>query len=172
MKDYHQIKLVVLDVDGTLTENGIYYDDQGNEIKRFSAKDGLGIKVALEAGLQFAIITGRESPILRRRAKELKIAYLKEGVQQKYPVLMALLAQLGLTPDEVCYIGDDLNDMQCMKAMGYSACPADAADEIRAICDYVAGHNGGHGAVRDCLQDMLRARGQWDECAKRLYYVE
>ena len=171
MKDYSRIKLVILDVDGTLTDGSILYDAQGGEIKRFNAKDGLGIKMAIEAGLQLAILTGRQSPILHRRVKELGIHHLRENVQIKYPVLMQMIAELGLTADEVGYIGDDLNDLQCMQAVGLSACPADAAQDIRNACDYVAAAHGGDGAVREVLERLLRAQGKWDAAVKRAYFA-
>lgn len=171
MKDYSRIKLVILDVDGTLTDGSILYDVQGGEIKRFNAKDGLGIKMAIEAGLQLAILTGRQSPILHRRVKELGIHYLRENVQIKYPVLMQMIAELGLTADEVGYIGDDLNDLQCMQAVGLSACPADAAQDIRNACDYVARADGGDGAVREVLERLLRQQGKWDEAVKKAYFA-
>jgi len=171
MQDYSRIKLVVLDVDGTLTDGSILYDAQGGEIKRFNAKDGLGIKMAIEAGLQLAILTGRKSPMVQRRVKELKIHHLREDVQIKLPVLMEMIAELGLTADEVCYVGDDLNDLQCMQAVGLSACPADAAQDIREACDYVASANGGHGAVREVLELLLRAQGKWDAAVKRAYFA-
>ncbi len=167
--DFQKIKLIVLDVDGTLTDGGVYYDSQGGEIKRFDVKDGLAIKVAQAAGIKFAIITGRESPMVERRAKELEIAYYRTGVQIKHPALMELLKELEIDVDECGYIGDDWNDHQAMSAVGFKACPADAAEEIKEICDYVASHNGGFGAVRDCIEYVLRQRDQWEELANWHY---
>ena len=148
MPDYQKIKLIVLDVDGTLTDGGIYYDSQGNEMKRFDVKDGLGIKVGIAAGLEFAVITGRESPMVVRRVNELGIQHLLSGVQVKFPALKQLMEELQLSPDEVCYIGDDLNDLECMGFVGMAACPADASEEIKAISHFISDHNGGHGAVK------------------------
>lgn len=161
MVDFAKIKLIILDVDGTLTDGGIYYDSQGNEIKRFDVKDGLGIKVGIAAGLQFAIITGRKSEMVRRRANELGIHFLKEGVQEKYPVMNALVKEMGLLPEELGYIGDDLNDLQCMSEVAYKACPADAAEEVKEICNYVARKNGGRGAVRECIKYLLTLQNKW-----------
>ena len=169
MTDLKKIKLMVLDVDGTLTDGGVYYDSQGNEIKRFDVKDGLGIVVAVSAGLEFAIITGRSSPMVERRAKELGIVHLIQGAQKKIPALLALAQKCGLDMDEIGYIGDDLNDLRAMQAVGFRACPADAAAEIREIADFVAAHDGGHGAVRDCLQYLLEQRGQWARAAEEKY---
>lgn len=169
MTDYERIKLIVLDVDGTLTDGGIYYDAQGNEMKRFDVKDGLGIKVGMAAGLEFAVITGRESPMVERRVRELGIQHLRTGVQIKLPVLKQLMLELRLSPDEVCYMGDDLNDLACMEYVGIAACPADAAEEVKAVSRFVADQCGGHGAVRSCLEGILRHRDQWESCARRVY---
>lgn len=170
MPNYDRIKLIVLDVDGTLTDGGIYYDSAGSESKRFDGKDGLAVRASVAAGLTFAVITGRSSPMVTRRAEELEIEHLVEGAQEKYPALRELLGRLGLSDDEVCYIGDDWNDLQCMEAVGLSMCPADAAEEVRTAADYVAVHAGGHGAVRECLEHLLKARGQWEASCKALYY--
>ena len=169
MPDYGKIKLVVLDVDGTLTDGGIYYDAQGNEIKRFDVKDGLGIKVGIATGLEFAVITGRESPMVERRVKELGIQHLLSGVQLKLPALKQLLVELQLCPDEVCYIGDDLNDLECMEYVGIASCPADAAEEIKLVSHFVSGHNGGYGAVRDCITDMLKTKRIWSTQVQDIY---
>lgn len=167
--DYRKIKLIVLDVDGTLTDGGIYYDSQGNEIKRFDVKDGLGILVARSAGLKFAILTGRMSPMVARRATELGIEHLVQGVQKKYPALLELAEKCGLSLDEIGYIGDDLNDLQCMEAVGFRACPADAAKQIKMVCDHVAAVAGGYGAVRDSLEYLLTQQDWWEENVNNKY---
>lgn len=172
MPDYGKIKLIVLDVDGTLTDGGIYYDSQGNEMKRFDVKDGLGIKIGIAAGLEFAVITGRESPMVERRVKELGIQHLLSGVQMKLPALKQLLVELQLCPDEVCYIGDDLNDLECMEYVGVAACPADAAEEIKAVSQFAADRRGGYGAVKSCIKALLVYRNSWEESYKAIYFSE
>lgn len=167
--DYNKIKLIVLDVDGTLTDGGIYYDSQGNEMKRFDVKDGLGILVAQKAGLEFAIITGRASPMVERRAKELGIHYLLQGVQKKYPSLLELANNCALSLEEIGYVGDDLNDLQCMEAVGFRACPSDAAVDVKSVCDYVALSSGGHGAVRESLEYLLKQQGLWHAAVNECY---
>ena len=167
--DYSKIKLIVLDVDGTLTDGGIYYDSQGNEMKRFDVKDGLGILVARKTGLELAIITGRASPMVERRVKELGIQHLLQGVQKKYPALLELAKSCGLSLAEIGYIGDDLNDLQCMEAVGFRACPADAVQAVKSVCDYVAVASGGHGAVREVLEYLLTRQGLWDATANGCY---
>lgn len=108
--------------------------------------------------------------MVARRAEELDVKHLVEGAQQKYPALKELLDRQGLSYDEVCYIGDDWNDLQCIEAVGLSMCPADAVEEVRSAADYVAVHTGGHGAVRECLEHLLKTRGQWETSCKALYF--
>lgn len=170
MPDFEKIKLIVLDVDGTLTDGGIYYDSQGNEMKRFDVKDGLGIKVGLAAGLEFAVLTGRESPMLERRVKELGIQHLMAGVQLKLPALQKLQCDLHLCADEILYIGDDVNDLECLEYVGIAACPADAAEEVKAVSHFVSVYDGGYGAVRDCIVALLKKKEVWPVHARRLYY--
>lgn len=170
MNDCGKLKLVVLDVDGTLTDGGIYYDSQGNEMKRFNVKDGLGIKMGMAAGLEFAIITGRVSPMVERRVKELGIQHLVQGAQKKAPALRELMARCGLEADQVAYVGDDLNDLPAMELAGVCACPADADPMIRQRCGFVSACPGGHGAVRDFIQTVLEKRGQWKTLAASFYY--
>lgn len=169
MADYSKIKLIVLDVDGTLTDGGIYYDSQGQEMKRFDVKDGLGIKVGIAAGLEFAIITGRESPMVARRAAELGIQHLVQGAQKKAPAMIALMEALSLSREQVAYMGDDLNDLAPMGVVGVCACPADADNHIRQMCHFVAPQTGGKGAVRAFIHDILSQRGVWEPLIQQIY---
>lgn len=169
MQNYDGIKLVVLDVDGTLTDGGVYYDSQGNELKRFDVKDGLGIRIGIAAGLEFAIITGRESMMVERRAKELGIQYLYQGVQKKAPAMQELMNRLGLSREHVAYMGDDLNDKAPMQLAGLCACPADADPDIKKSCEYVAPNRGGYGAVRDFIHELLEQNGIWNTLAEKMY---
>ena len=169
MSDFPKIKLLVLDVDGTLTDGGIFYDSQGNETKRFNVKDGLGIKVAIEAGIKVAVITGRDSVMVERRVKELGIHHYYAGAQDKVQVLKLLLFELGIDAKECGYIGDDWNDISAMKFVGLRACPVDAAEEVKELCDYVSTCCGGYGAVRDCIEYWLKRSGIWEYCCERLY---
>ena len=171
MPDYSRIKLIVLDVDGTMTDGGIYYDDQGNELKRFNVKDGLAIRAGVSAGFEFLILTGRKSSIVERRAKELGIQHIITGVQLKYPALKKWLDDHSVSWKEVCYIGDDWNDMQCMKATGVSMCPKDAIQEIIEISNYVSDFIAGYGAVRDCIETLLREQHSWEEACEREYFA-
>ena len=155
MKDLSNIKLVILDVDGTLTDGGVYIDSNGVETKKFNIKDGAGIVLAEQVGVAFMILTGRKSYCVEHRANELKIKYVFQGVADKLSYLLQFLTQQGLSPNEVAYIGDDVNDLECMRTVGFTACPADAMEEVRQQCDFVSRYNGGQGAVREVC-DMIR----------------
>ena len=156
-KDLSNIKLVILDVDGTLTDGGVYIDSNGVESKKFNIKDGAGIVLAEQAGIEFMILTGRKSYCVEHRANELKIKYVFQGIADKLSHLQQFLSQQGLSPSDVAYIGDDVNDLECMRIVGFTACPADAVEEVRQQCDFVSRYNGGQGAVREVC-DMIRKR--------------
>lgn len=154
-KDISKIKLVVLDVDGTLTDGGVYIDSNGVETKKFNIKDGAGIVLAEKRGVDFMILTGRSSKCVEIRAKELNIKYVFQGISDKLAYLKRFLEEKGISPCEVAYMGDDVNDIECMTYVGLSACPADAVEEVKNNVDYVAVHKGGYGAVRE-LCDKLK----------------
>ena len=156
-KGLSNIKLVILDVDGTLTDGGVYIDSNGVETKKFNIKDGAGIVLAEQAGIEFMILTGRKSYCVEHRANELKIKYVFQGIADKLSYLQQFLSQQGLSPCDVAYIGDDVNDLECMHIVGFTACPADAVEEVRQQCDFVSRYNGGQGAVREVC-DMIRKR--------------
>ena len=156
-KDLSNIKLVILDVDGTLTDGGVYIDNNGVESKKFNIKDGAGIVLAEQAGIEFMILTGRKSYCVEHRANELKIKYVFQGIADKLSHLQQFLSQQGLSPSDVAYIGDDVNDLECMRIVGFTACPADAVEEVRQQCDFVSRYNGGQGAVREVC-DLIRKR--------------
>ena len=164
-----RLKWIVLDVDGTLTDGRIIYGSDGMEMKQFHVRDGAGILLAQNAGLQLMILTARESECVRRRAEELHIAVLLQGIPDKKAELARQMLQRNLLKDEVAYMGDDLVDLSSMSLCGYCACPADAAEEVKANCEYIAPSRGGHGAVRDFLEFCLKARGQWAEAVRTTY---
>lgn len=163
MINYEQIKLICLDVDGTLTDCSIAYTSGGEEIKVFNGKDGMGINLGKKAGLRFCVITGRYSQITTRRMKELGINTIHQGIHNKKEVLDKVLNDLNLTYDNVCYIGDDINDMEVMKLSYFAACPNDSAKDILNIADYVSDFGGGKGAVRDVIELILRNTLDFDE---------
>lgn len=150
------IKLFVMDVDGTMTDGHIYISASGEMMKAFDVKDGYAIYHMLPAhGIIPVIITGRSSDIVATRAKELKITELHQGISDKLAVLKEVAAKYGASPEEIAYIGDDLNDLDCIGYCGYTACPADAIDEVLQAVKYVCKHNGGRGAVREFVVEVL-----------------
>ena len=161
------IRLLVLDVDGTLTDNGIYYDSTGNELKKFAAKDGAGLLIARSAGIRVMICTGRECEAVRRRAADLKITDIYQDVRCKSDFLRDFMAKNGYAREEVAYCGDDINDLAAMNLCGFVACPADATDIIQARADYICPQCGGHGAVRSAVrsavQKILEDDGRWKD---------
>lgn len=161
MSSLDNIKLILLDVDGTLTDGKIYYDSQGNEMKAFHVKDGMAIAQASNADIEFGIITGRKSTIVEKRAHELGIKYLYQGVHQKLEVANSLIEQLGLTYENVMYIGDDINDLEIMNTVAWSACPQDAVEEIRECSKFISTYRAGDGAVREIIEYVLKGQGKW-----------
>lgn len=152
--DYQNVKLLVLDVDGVLTDGSISYTDDGKEIKTFNAKDGQGIAMLTKLGIKVAIITARTSSIVQKRANDLGIQYVFQGAKNKLEKLEYLKATLNLTDDEIAYMGDDLPDIPVLNVVGIKACPNDAVDEVKRICNFKATKNGGRGAVRE-LTDLI-----------------
>lgn len=150
------IKIIVLDVDGTLTDGGVYIDSNGVETKKFNIKDGGGIALATRAGYEFMILTGRKSYCVEKRAQELKIKHLFQGVDNKIEVLEKFMAENNLLSENIAYMGDDFNDLDCMKLAGFVACPADAMHCVKDVADYIAEHNGGYGAVRDFCELLFK----------------
>ncbi len=155
------VELLVLDVDGVLTDGGLYYGPQGEALKRFHVQDGHGIALARKAGLQVAILTARTSQIVERRAGELGIAPVFQGRKDKVAGFEALLAETGLGADRVAYMGDDLNDLGVLARVRLSACPADACPEVCERAHVVVSTAGGSGAVRELIEFILKAQGKW-----------
>lgn len=157
------IKLVVLDMDGTLTDGSINISGEGELFKRFNAKDGLGITTAVRHGLPVAVITGRKGAIIQRRAEELGIGGdVLSGISAKKKALQTLADKYNLSLKEIAFMGDDLNDLPALLAAGLSAAPADAVADVKQKAEFIAPHKGGRGAVRDLLELILKARGIWD----------
>lgn len=152
------IKLFAMDVDGVLTNGDIIYSDNGSETKIFNVKDGHGLSLLRHHGIVIALITGRNSSITQRRAEELQIPYVFQGVKSKLPVLQQLVNDLDLTLSEVLYMGDDTPDIPVLEAVGLAACPADAVEEVKHVCHYTTKASGGHGAVREMANLILNTR--------------
>lgn len=153
-----KIKILAMDVDGTLTDGHVYISDQGEAMKAFDIKDGMGIVKARERGIVPAIITGRKSQIVVNRAKELKIPEVFQAVGDKTEVLRSLAQKYECALGEIAFIGDDENDLEAMGLCGFCACPADAVDAVKERADYVCARNGGRGAVRELIDMLLKER--------------
>lgn len=157
------IKLIVLDVDGTLTDGKLYIDSVGNEMKAFNVKDGLAISQAIKFGINIAIITGKTSTIVEKRSKELGITEIHQGVKDKVAVLNSIVDRYSLSYDNVAYMGDDLLDMKVMKMCKLSGAPKDSADEILKISNFISRKNGGDGAVREFIEMILKVQNIWEK---------
>ena len=157
------IKLLILDVDGCLSDGTLIYSADGIESKNFNVKDGLGISTWIKMGNEVAIITGRNSKIVQRRAEELGIKYLYQGIKDKDRVLKELVSSLGLTFSEVGAIGDDLNDFNMLKLVGRSFTPKNGVKEIKNIVDNVLSFNGGDGAVREMIDILVDENNQRED---------
>ena len=160
-----RIRLLILDVDGVLTDGGIYMGPEGEAMKRFDIKDGLGLVLWHRAGGMTAILTGRSSKIVEDRMKELHISCVRQGCADKGAAYEELKAELKLSDDEVAYIGDDLIDLPVMKKVGLPVAVADAVSEARDAARLVTTHTGGYGAVRETVERILRAQGRFEEAA-------
>ena len=169
MKD---IRLLVLDVDGTLTDGKIYMGAEGEVCKAFSIKDGLGLRLMADSGVTLAILTGRESRIVQNRAAELKIPHVIQNVQNKPEALRRLCQELSIPLEETGFVGDDLIDLEAMRLCGLSVCPCDAAKEVKAQADFVSELPGGSGAVRQFVECYLEERGLWAPLAARRFGVK
>lgn len=161
------IRCLVLDVDGVLTKGDITYTSSGEELKTFHAKDGMGLAIAHSMGLQTAIITGRTSPIVERRAKELNISHIQMGSHNKSVGLQVVLDTLQVEAHEVAYMGDDLNDLGVMSRVGLAMTPQDGVAEIKDIAHYICQANGGEGAVREAVEYILKREGLWEEAVRK-----
>ena len=157
------IQLLLLDVDGVLTNGAIIYNDDGSETKIFNVRDGLGLKLAMEAGIKVGIVTGRKSTALDHRCRDLGIRLLFEGIQDKAKILEKIAEQTGVAPEHTAYIGDDLPDLPLMRRVGLSIAVADAHMIVLKKADWTTAAAGGCGAVREVCEALLKAQGIWDK---------
>lgn len=153
-----RIRLFATDVDGVLTDAGMYYSESGDEWKKFNTRDGMGIKLLQRAGILTAIITQESTKIVMRRAQKLTIPEVHQGAFDKLTVLKDLMARHNLTMEQVAYVGDDVNDLQALGAVGFSAAPADGMPVVLKTVRYVCKHKGGEGAVRELADLILSAQ--------------
>ncbi len=158
LESVKNIKLIALDVDGVLTNGEITYTSSGEELKVFNVKDGLGLVLAAQENFITAIITGRASPMVERRSQELKICHIYQNVKDKVAIIKELADIHHLKLDEICYMGDDLPDLPVLKIVGLACCPTDAVPEVRAACGWISSFEGGHGAVRELTDFLIKTR--------------
>lgn len=150
------IKLFVTDVDGVMTDCGMYYTEKGDELKKFNTRDGMGIQLLREKGIKTAIITKENSKIVLNRAKKLKIDELYQGTEDKLAVFEELRKKYNFDYSEIVYVGDDINDIPVLEKVGVSFCPSDAVNEVKDVCDYVLSKKGGHGVIREIVNIFFR----------------
>ena len=153
-----KIRAVVLDVDGVLTDGGMYYGLEGEELKKFNSRDGMGVRLLRDAGIEVAIITGENSQAVARRAEKLKIGEVHLGIEEKLPVLQDFASRKGLDASEIAYMGDDVNDLLCLGWVGLPAAPADAMPPVLSIAQLITERRGGEGAVRELADQILSSR--------------
>lgn len=157
------VELLVFDVDGVLTDGGLYYGPSGEMMKRFDVRDGHGLVMARLVGLKTAVLTARSSQIVEARGKELGCVEVLQGKKNKRRALLELLDKLHLDASLCAYMGDDVNDLGPLAVCGLACCPADAAAEVRAKCAFVSSYPGGRGAARELVELCLKSRGSWDQ---------
>lgn len=150
-----KIKLIVFDVDGVLTDGKLYIGSDREEYKAFHTQDGMGISLAHYADIKTAIITGRTSNSVLKRAEELKINYVHQGIHEKLEVMEQIMKDLDITLEEVCYIGDDINDLPILQVVGFSAAPSNAVPIVKQHVQYISTESGGNGAVREIIDHIL-----------------
>ena len=152
----HLIKFLVLDVDGVLTDGGMYYSNSGDEFKKFNTKDGMGIKLAIAKGIKVGFLSnGKNDSLIKNRASLLGVEYVYVGLDNKLNILNQWMKELNLSYENVAYMGDDINDIEIMNQLNYSACPNDAVDQVKAVAKYMTDLKGGEGCVREFIDDYI-----------------
>ncbi len=158
-----KIKLLLLDVDGVLTDGRIIYDSKSRDSKFFDVHDGLGVYLLSRAGIKTVLITAKGSATIRPRARDMRVAEVFSNVSPKSALLVKLLKKYGVLRDEVCFVGDDLVDLGLMKIVGFGIAVANACAEIKGVASYITSKHGGRGAVREVAELILKAQGKWEE---------
>ncbi len=157
------IEILLSDIDGVLTDGGVILDGQGVETKRFHIRDGMGIRLWQKAGYRFGMISLRSSQVVKIRAAELGLTLVRQGADDKLATAKEILAGLGLSPQQACYIGDDVPDLPVVRYVGLGVAVADAVEEVRRSAHYVTKLPGGTGAVRETIEMILKAQRRWDD---------
>jgi len=164
-----KIRLLLLDVDGVMTDGRIVFDDRGGETKAFDVKDGHGLKLLQRAGIRIGIITGRQSPVVERRAAELGIELIYQGAKDKLIPFRDILQRTGLDAEAVAYVGDDIVDLPILRLVGFAATVADAHEAVKPHVHYITKHPGGRGAVREICDLLLKESGRWETVTERYF---
>lgn len=164
-----KIRLLLLDVDGVMTDGRITYNDRGVETKSFDVKDGHGLKMLQRAGVQIGIITGRQSEVVAFRAAELAIDILYQGAKDKLIPYQEILLRHGFAEEEIAYMGDDVIDIPILRRVGFAATVADAVDDVKPYAHYITRRDGGRGAVREVCDLLLKESGRWETTADRYF---
>lgn len=167
-----RVELLLLDVDGVLTDGRVILDDRGVETKAFDVTDGHGLKLLQRAGVSVGFVTGRRSRVVEHRARELGILEVHQGVKEKLPVVRAILARRGLAPDRMGYVGDDVVDLPVLLQAGLAVTVPDAPAYVRERVHWVTERPGGRGAVREVCEAVLRARGAWEAVTAKYFSPE
>jgi 3-deoxy-D-manno-octulosonate 8-phosphate phosphatase (KDO 8-P phosphatase) len=167
-----KIKMLVLDVDGVMTDGRIIMDSDGREMKNFNVRDGHGLVMIQRHGIQVAILTGRTSTVVEHRARDLKITEVYQGALNKKEVFDRILQKNNLTAEAIAYMGDDIVDIPVLKMVGFSVAVADAVDLVKKTVDYITVNSGGQGAVREICEMLLMSQGYWNEVAARYDFTD
>lgn len=162
-----EVRLLILDVDGVMTDGSIIIDDDGRETKQFNVRDGHGLKVLMRSGVDVALVTGRRSRVVEHRAKDLGISEVHQAIWNKAEAFEQIRRARGLEARQAACMGDDIVDIPLLRRVGFSACPADACEEVKNAVDYIARNNGGRGAVRELCEIIMQAQGKWADIAQR-----
>ncbi len=165
-----QVRLLIVDIDGVLTDGGLHFDNRGEEYKTFNSLDGHGIRMLLDSGIEVAVITGRQSEIVNHRMGDLGVRHIYQGNRDKLPAFEKLLQTLGIDAGEAAYVGDDLPDLPIMRRVGFAIAVQNAHGFVKQHCDWVTSADGGHGAVREVTDFILHAQGLLE--ARQNSYLE
>lgn len=161
------IKVLILDVDGVLTNGEIIFDDAGRETKHFNVRDGHGLRMLMRYGVEVVFLTGRTSSVVNHRALDLGINEVYQGVFNKLDVFQEILRKKNIVPEAAAFVGDDVVDVPVLRRVGFSVTVADASADLKRVVDYITEHKGGRGAVREVCELILKAQGKWPEVAAR-----
>ncbi len=157
-----KIRMVIFDVDGVLTDGRLYVTDQGTELKAFYSRDGLGMRLLQQSGVDIAVITGRTSETVKHRMAEMRIRHVYQGQHNKLPALDSLMDETGVTADAIAYLGDDIVDLPVMRRVGLAVAVADAHEDVKLYADWQTPNNGGLGAARDLCELIMKAQNTWE----------